>query len=171
MSIPQSGGGPIERHEQMAEFLEKGCKPKKDWRIGTEHEKFGYCKDTLLPIPYAGERSVLAVLEGLRDGYGWEPVLEGENLIGLQKDGANVSLEPGGQLELSGAPLESIHQTCDEVNTHLVAVKDVADKVGVGFIGLGAAPEWTHEQMPLMPKGRYKLMDAICKKSAPWAGL
>ncbi len=164
MSIPQSGGGPIERHEQMAEFLEKGCKPKKDWRIGTEHEKFGYCKDTLLPIPYAGERSVLAVLEGLRDGYGWEPVLEGENLIGLQKDGANVSLEPGGQLELSGAPLESIHQTCDEVNTHLVAVKDVADKVGVGFIGLGAAPEWTHEQMPLMPKGRYKLMDAYMQK-------
>lgn len=102
MSIPQSGGGPIERHEQMAEFLEKGCKPKKDWRIGTEHEKFGYCKDTLLPIPYAGERSVLAVLEGLRDGYGWEPVLEGENLIGLQKDGANVSLEPGGNWSFPG---------------------------------------------------------------------
>ncbi len=164
MSIPQSGGGPIERHEQMAEFLEKGCKPKENWRIGTEHEKFGYCKDTLLPIPYEGERSVLAVLEGLRDGYGWDPVMEGGNLIGLQKDGANVSLEPGGQLELSGAPLESIHQTCDEVNTHLVAVKDIADKVGVGFIGLGAAPEWTHEQMPLMPKGRYKLMDAYMQK-------
>jgi len=164
MSIPQSGGGPIERHEQLAEYLEAGCKPKEDWRIGTEHEKFGYCKDTQLPIPYAGERSVRAVLEGLRDSYGWEPVLEGENIIGLQKDGANVSLEPGGQLELSGAPLESIHQTCDEVNTHLVEVKDVADKVGVGFIGLGAAPEWTHEQMPLMPKGRYKLMDAYMQK-------
>ena len=102
MSIPQSGGGPIERHEQLAEYLADGCKPKEDWRIGTEHEKFGYCKDTLLPIPYEGERSVLAVLEGLRDGHGWEPVLEGGNLIGLQKDGANVSLEPGGQLELSG---------------------------------------------------------------------
>jgi glutamate--cysteine ligase len=164
MSIPQSGGGPIERHEQMAEYLEAGCKPKEDWRIGTEHEKFGYCKDTLLPIPYAGERSVLAVLEGLRDLHGWEPILEGENLIGLQKDGANVSLEPGGQLELSGAPLESIHQTCDEVNTHLVDVKDIADKVGVGFIGLGAAPEWRHEQMPLMPKGRYKLMDSYMQK-------
>ncbi|MDU8928486.1 glutamate--cysteine ligase [Alisedimentitalea sp. MJ-SS2] len=164
MSIPQSGGGPIERREQLAEYLSDGCKPREDWRIGTEHEKFGYCKDTLLPIPYEGERSVLAVLEGLRDGHGWEPILEGGNLIGLQKDGANVSLEPGGQLELSGAPLETIHQTCDEVNTHLVDVKDIADKVGVGFIGLGAAPEWTHEQMPLMPKGRYKLMDAYMQK-------
>ncbi|KAA0912218.1 glutamate--cysteine ligase [Aquicoccus porphyridii] len=158
MSIPQSGGGPIERHEQLAEYLAEGCKPKQDWRIGTEHEKFGYCKDTHLPIPYRGERSVLAVLEGLRDLRGWEALYEGENIVGLQKDGANVSLEPGGQLELSGAPLETIHQTCDEVNQHLADVKDIADKVGVGFIGLGAAPEWAHEQMPMMPKGRYKLM-------------
>jgi glutamate--cysteine ligase len=164
MSIPQSGGGPIERHEQLAEYLADGCKPKQDWRIGTEHEKFGYCKDTHLPIPYAGERSVLAVLKGLRDGHGWDGVYEGENLIGLEKDGANVSLEPGGQLELSGAPLETIHQTCDEVNQHLRDVKDIAEKVGVGFIGLGAAPEWTHEQMPLMPKGRYELMDAYMQK-------
>ncbi|WP_137701683.1 glutamate--cysteine ligase [Marimonas lutisalis] len=158
MSIPQSGGGPIERHEQLAEYLAEGCKPKEDWRIGTEHEKFGYCKDTHLPIPYRGEKSVLAVLEGLRDLHDWEPLYEGENIVGLEKDGANVSLEPGGQLELSGAPLHSIHETCDEVNAHLRDVKDIADKVGVGFIGLGAAPEWTHEQMPMMPKGRYKLM-------------
>jgi glutamate--cysteine ligase len=158
MSIPQSGGGPIESHGQLAEYLESGCKPRDDWRIGTEHEKFGYCKDTLKPIPYAGERSVLAVLEGLRDKHGWTPLEEGGNLIGLTKDGANVSLEPGGQLELSGAPLETIHQTCDEVNEHLADVKDIADKVGVGFIGLGAAPIWRHEDMPMMPKGRYKLM-------------
>ena len=158
MSIPQSGGGPIERHEQLAGYLADGCKPRDAWRIGTEHEKFGYCKDTLKPIPYEGERSVLAVLEGLRDGHGWAPLEEGGKLIGLEKDGANVSLEPGGQLELSGAPLETIHQTCDEVNQHLKDVKDIADKVGVGFIGLGAAPVWTHDQMPVMPKGRYKLM-------------
>ncbi|MFD3189850.1 glutamate--cysteine ligase [Sedimentitalea sp. HM32M-2] len=164
MSIPQSGGGPIERHEQLADYLADGCKPKVDWRIGTEHEKFGYCKDTLLPIPYDGERSVRAVLIGLRDVHGWAPVEEAGNLIGLEKGGANVSLEPGGQLELSGAPLETIHETCDEVNEHLREVKDVADKVGVGFIGLGAAPVWTHEQMPLMPKGRYKLMDAYMQK-------
>ncbi|RFP90199.1 glutamate--cysteine ligase [Rhodobacteraceae bacterium 63075] len=164
MSIPQSGGGPIERHEQLAGYLEIGCKPREDWRIGTEHEKFGYCKDSLLPIPYEGKRSVLTVLEGLRDAHGWSPVEEGGNLIGLEKDGANISLEPGGQLELSGAPLENIHQTCDEVNVHLREVEDVAEKVGVGFIGLGAAPEWTHEQMPLMPKGRYKLMDSYMQK-------
>ncbi len=158
MSIPQSGGGPIEHHSQMAGYLEAGCKPRDAWRIGTEHEKFGYCKDTLEPLPYAGERSILAMLEGLRDGHGWAPVEEAGNLIGLEKDGANVSLEPGGQLELSGAPLETIHETCDEVNAHLSDVKSIADKVGVGFIGLGAAPIWAHEDMPMMPKGRYKLM-------------
>lgn len=160
MSIPQSGGGPIERHEQMAEYLESGCKPKQDWRIGTEHEKFGYCKDTLKPLPFSGERSIEAVLSGLRDRFGWAEVREAGQLIGLEKDGANVSLEPGGALELSGAPVESIHQTCDEVNTHLREVKEISDEIGVGFIGLGAAPTWSHEEMPLMPKGRYKLMDA-----------
>ena len=160
MSIPQSGGGPITSHDQLAEYLASGCKPKDDWRIGTEHEKFGYCKDSLKPLPYDGPRSIRAVLEGLRDRHGWEPVSEGGHIIGLTKDGANVSLEPGGALELSGAPLETIHQTCDEVNEHLAQVKDIADEIGVGFIGLGAAPIWTHDEMPLMPKGRYKLMDA-----------
>ena len=159
MSIPQSGGGPIEHKDQLAEFLASGCKPKEAWRIGTEHEKFGYCKDTLNPLPFEGKRSIVAVLEGLRDRHGWAEVREGPHLIGLVKNGANVSLEPGGQLELSGAPLETIHETCDEVNQHLHEVKDIADEIGVGFIGLGAAPIWTHEEMPLMPKGRYKLMN------------
>ncbi|MCV6596269.1 MAG: glutamate--cysteine ligase [Mangrovicoccus sp.] len=158
MSIPQSGGGLIEHRDQLAEYLAQGCKPKEDWRIGTEHEKFGYCKDTLRPLPYEGERSIKAILEGLRDRYGWAPVLEQGNIIGLEKDGANVSLEPGGQLELSGAPLQSIHETCDEVNTHLREVQSVADGIGAGFIGLGAAPIWQHEDMPVMPKGRYALM-------------
>ncbi|MFZ5963493.1 glutamate--cysteine ligase [Thalassococcus sp. BH17M4-6] len=160
MSIPQSGGGPIEHHAQLAEYMAQGCKPREDWRIGTEHEKFGYCKDTLKALPYEGERSVRAVLEGLRDRHGWNPVEEGGQLTGLTKGLANVSLEPGGALELSGAPLETIHETCDEVNEHLREVKDVADRIGVGFIGLGAAPIWKHEDVGLMPKGRYKLMDA-----------
>ena len=160
MSIPQSGGGPITDHAQLAEFMAKGCKPREDWRIGTEHEKFGYCQDSLMPLPYEGDRSIKAILEGLCDRYGWAPVEEGGKIIGLVKDGANVSLEPGGQLELSGAPLSTIHETCDEVNVHLKEVQSVADGIGARFIGLGAAPEWTHEQMPLMPKGRYKLMDA-----------
>ena len=163
MSIPQSGGGPIERHEQLAEYLAAGCKPRDEWRIGTEHEKFGYLipepGQPHLPLPYEGERSVHAVLSGLRDRFGWAPVEEGGHLIGLTRDGANVSLEPGGQLELSGAPLRTIHETCDEVNQHLAEVRAVADEIGVGFIGLGAAPEWTHDEMPLMPKGRYRLMD------------
>ncbi|WP_333683459.1 glutamate--cysteine ligase [Pontibaca methylaminivorans] len=158
MSIPQSGGGLIESTDQLAEYLADGCKPEADWRIGTEHEKFGYCKDTLKPIPYEGPRSVRAMLEGLRDAHGWAPVLEAGKLIGLEKGQANISLEPGGQLELSGAPLETIHETCDEVNEHLREVRDVAERIGVGFIGLGAAPIWTHEQMPMMPKGRYRLM-------------
>ena len=158
MSIPQSGGGPITDHSQLAQYLADGCKPKDQWRIGTEHEKFGYCKDTFLPLPYEGERSIKAVLFGLRDRYGWTPVFEGDNIVGLEKDGANVSLEPGGQLELSGAPLQTIHQTCDEANEHLREVKSIAEDIGVRFFGMGAAPEWTHEQMPMMPKGRYKLM-------------
>ena len=164
MSIPQSGGGPIERYEQMAEYLASGCKPKEDWRIGTEHEKFGFCKDSLLPLPYEGERSIHAVLSALRDRHDWQELREAGQLIGLTKDGANISLEPGGALELSGAPLETIHETCDEVSVHLKEVKDIADEIGVGFIGLGAAPTWMHEEMPLMPKGRYKLMDAYMGK-------
>ena len=164
MSIPQSGGGSIETFDQLANYLEEGNKPKEDWRIGTEHEKFGYCKDTLNALPYEGVRSIQSILHGLRDKFDWAPVEEGGHLIGLTKNGANVSLEPGGALELSGAPLDSIHETCDEVNIHLSEVKDIADKIGVGFIGLGAAPIWKHEDVGLMPKGRYQLMDAYMGK-------
>ncbi|PYE84749.1 glutamate--cysteine ligase [Pseudoroseicyclus aestuarii] len=164
MSIPQTGGGAIERPEQLAEYLAAGCKPAEDWRIGTEHEKFGYDKTTLLPLPYEGRTSIRSMLEGLRDRHGWAPVSEQGNLIGLEREGANISLEPGGQLELSGAPLETIHQTCDEVNGHLAEVKDVADAIGAGFIGLGAAPIWSEDQTPLMPKGRYKLMDRYMRE-------
>jgi glutamate--cysteine ligase len=161
MSIPQQGGGPIERPEQLAEYIASGEKPRDAWRIGTEHEKFGYRQSDLMPLPYdapSGQPSVKAMLEGLRDAFGWTPVLEAGHIIGLERNGANVSLEPGGQLELSGAPLETIHQTCDEVNQHLAEVKTVADKLGAGFIGLGAAPIWHQDQMPMMPKGRYRLM-------------
>lgn len=158
MSIPQSGGGPITSYHQLIEYLEAGCKDKQSWRIGTEHEKFGFLTDALTPLPYYGERSIVKILSDLRDDFGWDPILEGDALIGLSKLGANISLEPGGQLELSGAPLTTIHETCDEVNQHLVEVKAVSDRLNVGFIGLGAAPDWHHEQMPILPKGRYKLM-------------
>ena len=154
MSIPQSGGGLIESREELAQYLASGCKPVEDWRIGTEHEKFGYTLADHLPLPYEGRASIMTMLTGLRDRFGWEPIEEAGKLIGLQKNGANVSLEPGGQLELSGGTLRTIHETCDEVNAHLREVKSIADEVGAGFIGLGAAPEWTEAQMPVMPKGR-----------------
>ena len=158
MSIPQQGGGPIEQREQLAEYISSGEKPAENWRIGTEHEKFGFTWDDLKPLPYDGKRSIKAMLEGLRDRFGWKQVVEGDHLIGLERDGANISLEPGGQFELSGAPLETVHQTCDEVNAHLAEVRQVADEIGAGFIGLGAAPEWSQAEMPMMPKGRYALM-------------
>ena len=158
MSIPQQIDGVIESRDDLVEFLASAAKPRERWRIGTEHEKFGYHLDTHKPLHYAGPCSVRAMLEGLAERFGWQPVMEGENIIGLTKDGANISLEPGGQLELSGAPLENIHQTCDEVNDHLAQVKSVADDIGAGFIGLGAAPIWRHEDMDVMPKGRYAIM-------------
>ena len=158
MSIPQEGGGPVESRGDLVEYLASGCKPREEWRIGTEHEKFGYRLSDRKPLPYEGPCSIRAMLEGLRDRFGWKPILEGEALIGLKKGGANVSLEPGGQLELSGAPLTTIHGTCEELNQHLAEVRSVAQEIGAGFLGLGAAPEWTHEQMPVMPKGRYGIM-------------
>lgn len=158
MSIPQAGGGPIESFDQLAAYMESGSKPADQWRIGTEHEKFGFLTDSHAPLPYDGPRSVRALLEGLRDRFGWEPVEEQGHIIGLQRNGANVSLEPGGQFELSGAPLATIGETAAEFDSHMAEVRQVADPMGVGFLGLGAAPDWTHEQMDRMPKGRYRLM-------------
>ncbi|AUH32911.1 glutamate--cysteine ligase [Paracoccus tegillarcae] len=158
MSIPQQGGGPIEHRDQLAAYLASGEKPREDWRIGTEHEKFGYCKGAKLPLPYDGACSIKAMLEGLAQRHGWTPVEEQGKIIGLVRGMANISLEPGGQLELSGAPLETIHQTCDEVNQHLAEVQSIAEGIDAGFMGLGAAPIWSEDQMPMMPKGRYALM-------------
>lgn len=164
MSIPQQGGGPIERREQLAEYMASGCKPRDQWRIGAEHEKFGYIANTLKPLPYEGPCSVRAMLEGLRDQFGWRPLSEGPHIIGLTKAGANVSLEPGGQLELSGAPLETIHQICEETNQHLAEVRAVAEDIGAGYLGLGVTPDWTRDEIQHMPKGRYGIMRAYMEK-------
>lgn len=158
MSIPQSGGGPIEDFAQLADYMAAGCKPRADWRIGTEHEKFGWLTDTRAPLPYDGPRSIRAIFDGLIARFGWQPMFEGPAMIGLSRAGATISLEPGGQLELSGAPLETLHQTRDELDNHLAEVAAVADPLGIRFMGLGAAPEWSQDQMPVMPKGRYRLM-------------
>ncbi len=158
MSIPQSGGGLIENYAQLAGFLESGCKPRESWRIGTEHEKFGWLTDTRKPLPYAGDRSISAIFAALADRFGWSPVTEGGNVIGLTRNGANVSLEPGGQFELSGAPLANLHESAAELRQHLDEVAAVTGAMGVKFMGIGAPPEWSFEDMPRMPKGRYRLM-------------
>ena len=145
----------------MVEHLMAGCKPKDQWRIGTEHEKIGFCLEKLTPIPYEG--GIKSILEGL-ERFDWEPVFEAENIIALKREGASVSLEPGGQLELSGAPLEHVHQTCAEVTRHLREVREVADEIGAGFISLGFRPDTKLEDVPVMPKGRYKIMRDYMQK-------
>jgi glutamate--cysteine ligase len=158
MSAPiKSSDQVITDKRQLVQFLEAGCKPPEDWRIGTEHEKFGYRLDDLRPLAYEGPAGIGAVLAGL-ERFGWQPYYEGDNVIALTCDGASVSLEPGGAVELSGAPLESVHQTCDEVNTHLDQVKEVAGELGVGFLGVGFRPKWRLDEIPMMPKGRYNIM-------------
>jgi len=158
MSIPQSGGGPIESFDQLAAMMESGNKPKSEWRMGTEHEKFGWLAGSHKPLPYAGDASISALFEGLAERFGWERVREGGEVIGLQRNGANISLEPGGQFELSGAALANMHETAAELRNHLEEVAAIADPMGVRFMGIGAAPEWMHDDMPRMPKGRYRLM-------------
>lgn len=147
----------IDSKADLIAFAESGNKPKLDWRIGTEHEKFGFNLKTHAPLPYEGPSGIKAMLEGLQR-FGWQPQYEGENVIALLMNGYSVSLEPGGQLELSGAPLENLHQTCMEVHNHLAQVREVGDEIGVGFLGLGFSPKWTREETPVMPKGRYGIM-------------
>jgi len=150
----------IESKDQLTAYLASGCKPKDQWRIGTEHEKFVFCRTSLKPVPYEGETGIRAILEKLSEETGWSIIRENDLPIGLKGEGASVSLEPGGQFELSGAPLETVHQTCDEVHTHLAAIKKVCDPMGVAFLGMGFAPTWSLDETPRMPKPRYNIMRA-----------
>jgi glutamate--cysteine ligase len=149
----------VENRDQLVAYIESGCKPKDGWLIGTEHEKFGFDLKTLQPIPYAGPSGVKAMFDGL-SRFGWDPIAENGNTIAMYMDGQAISLEPGGQFELSGAPLKTLHQTCTEVNTHLSQVKEVAAEIGVGFIGLGFHPMATRADFDMMPKPRYDIMKA-----------
>jgi glutamate--cysteine ligase len=144
------------RFQDLIAWFDKGSKPKSAWRVGAEHEKFVFRLGSHEPVPYE-PNGIKALLNGLTR-YGWTPVMEGENVIALERGMANVSLEPGGQFELSGAPLETIHDICEETGQHLQEVKVVADELGVGFLGLGYTPIWRRDQVPVMPKGRYKIM-------------
>jgi glutamate--cysteine ligase len=151
---------PIDSRDQLVAHLQSGSRPRDQWRIGTEHEKLGFYKDGHSPVPYEGPRGIRALLEGMRALLGWEPIFDGENIIGLLDPvaGAAISLEPGGQLELSGAPLKSIHQTCREVHAHLAQVRQIADPLGIGFLGIGMSPKWKLRETPVMPKSRYRIM-------------
>ena len=142
--------------EDLVRWFERGAKPASEWRVGAEHEKFVFRLGSHDPVPYEPD-GIKALLNGLTR-FGWAPIYEGENVIALERGMANVSLEPGGQFELSGAPLETIHDICEETGQHLQEVKVVADELGLGFLGLGFTPLWTREQIPVMPKGRYKIM-------------
>ncbi|MGQ0664918.1 MAG: glutamate--cysteine ligase [Pseudomonadota bacterium] len=163
-ALPTSRGPIITDRRQLVEYLEAGGKPKEGWRIGTEHEKFVFRLDDLRPAPYEGdEASIRSLIEGMTR-FGWQLVPENGKPIALAKGQCNITLEPGGQFELSGAPLETLHQTCDEVNRHLDEVKAVAAEIGVGVVGLGFNPKWGRADIPWMPKGRYKVMRAYMPK-------
>ena len=155
---PAKKGAPITDHRQLIDHLAAGSKPKSDWRIGTEHEKFTYCHSDLKPLPYEGDVGIRALLDGLADRFGWQRVEENGLPIALKKGGASVSLEPGGQFELSGAPVSTLHETCSEVHEHLDQVRTVAEPLGVGMLGIGFQPKWRREDIPWMPKGRYEIM-------------
>ncbi len=155
----------VESRSELVEYLASGCKPESNWKLGTEHEKFGYTLDDLRPLPYAGERSIHAILSGMAERYAWRPVMEGGQPIALIDDtGASITLEPGGQLELSGALLDNIHQTCTEVNTHLRQVRSVSEPLGIAFLGMGFQPKWRREDMQWMPKARYRIMRRYMQK-------
>jgi len=159
MAAPSSGGGPvIESKQQLIDWIAEGEKPKADWRIGTEHEKFAFRQSDHQTLAYDSTPGIRDLLEGLQR-FGWEPVYEGDNVIALTgESGANISLEPGGQFELSGSPLETLHQTCDEVHEHLRQLREVNGELGVAMIGMGFHPTLKREDAPWMPKGRYKIM-------------
>ncbi len=166
MARDSTDNRPIESRRQLVEWMEAGCKPKADWRIGTEHEKFGFNLADNSPVAYEGERGIGALLDHLQSKTGWEPILDEGRIIGLvdTDGGGAISLEPGGQFELSGAPVETIHQTCAESNTHLALVKELAAELGVGFLGVGASPAWRFDETPRMPKSRYDIMTAYMPK-------
>jgi glutamate--cysteine ligase len=158
--MPQSSDRPL-TFEQLAASFAEGCKPKSQFKVGAEHEKFGFRADRL-PPPYDGPDGILALMQGLQSKFGWAPVMEGPTVIGLHRGGANVSLEPGGQFELSGAPLADMHAIADETKNHLDEVAEVG--LGIGFLALGFHPTITRAQSPVMPKGRYAIMSRYMPK-------
>ena len=157
---------PIESRDALVAWFEAGSKPRENFRIGTEHEKFAFTLEGHAPVPYDGSRGIKALLNGMRHLLGWEPIMEAENIIGLYDvtGGGAISLEPGGQFELSGAPVETVHQTSSELMAHLAQVREIARPLRIGFLGIGMTPKWSLREMPAMPKGRYRIMTAYMPK-------
>jgi glutamate--cysteine ligase len=152
----------------LVAWFEEGSKAPADFRVGAEHEKFVFHTEGHGPVAYQGPAGIRALMEGMMR-FGWKGAFErsptgGETLIGLSRGAANISLEPGGQFELSGAPLHSMHDICEETGQHLEEAKAVAEELGLGFLGLGFAPTWRRDQIPIMPKGRYQIMRVYMPK-------
>src|ERR1700723_994881 len=166
MARDQVDRTPIEGRDDLVEVIARGTKPRSQFRIGTEHEKFAFTLEGHRPVPYEGRRGIRALLEGMQHLLGWQPIMEGENVIGLfdVTGGGAISLEPGGQFELSGAQVETVHQTTSELMAHLAQVREVAAPLHIGFLGIGMTPSWSRADMPKMPKGRYKIMTAYMPK-------
>ena len=158
MGVMPTLAPPVESKADLVEHLAAGSKPRPKWRIGTEHEKFGYRTRDLSPLPYEGDDGIASVLDGLVERYGWRAVRDRGKVIALTFGNQSITLEPGGQLELAGSPLETIHDTCVEVNTHLRQVKAVAEDLGVAFLGVGFHPTRKLDEIPVMPKQRYDIM-------------
>src|ERR1700704_3474932 len=157
---------PIESRDELVAWFEKGSKPKGQFRVGPEHESFAFTPGRRNPVPYEGQRSIRALLVGMQHLLGWEPITDGPNIIGLADvtGGGAISLEPGGQFELSGAPVETIHQTSAELMAHLAQLREIARPLGIGFLGLGMSPKWTLAETPVMPKSRYRIMTGYMPK-------
>ncbi len=158
----------IQSRDELVAHMEEGAKPKPEWRIGTEHEKIPFYRDGLRPVPYEGPAGISALLHGMGERFGWRPVYDRDKIIALEEPsnelGGSITLEPGGQFELSGAPLKTIFQTCEEVSRHLRQVHEIADPLGISFLALGFSPLWTLAETPRMPKSRYDIMTAYMPK-------
>ena len=157
---------PVESKRDLVEWMASGEKPPAQFRVGSEHEKIPYYVAERTPVPYEGPRGIGAILKAMKDSLGWEPIEDAGKLIGLldTKGGGAISLEPGGQFELSGALLDTIHESATELSRHLVAAHRAAGPLGVDFLGLGMSPKWTRGQTPVMPKSRYKIMSKYMPK-------
>ncbi len=155
---------PINSKNDLIDYIAAGCKPKSAWKVGTEHEKFGFHREDLSPLHYAEPGGIRDILNGLAEQFNWEPEYEGDDVVALKRDGCSITLEPGGQLELSGAPLADVHQTCSETGLHLKEVKAVAEPLGSAFLGMGFQPRARREDIVYMPKGRYKIMSEYMPK-------